>query len=320
MDRKTFAVEIKSVADDGAVSAYVATYRTTPDTDNDIIAPGAFTKSLAGSPKIPMLWQHDTKSPCGHWYKYDSDSTGILATGKFNLATDWGRNAYGAVKGGDVSSFSIGYLTERATYDTKGVRHLMELNLKEASPVTFAADDAAQLVSVKSSFTAEERRQLAKEGVAMPDGSFPIRNSTDLENAIHDIGRANDPAAAKAHIRKRAAALGLESALPDDWKNFSATLELAIGFLAETKAGRRHSEADGARMQAVHDLLHGAHEQVKALGVGCADGDYEGDGVPMGGDYYSTPKSNLIPISAKELAEAVAKAIIGGNPKTSDKE
>jgi HK97 family phage prohead protease len=148
---KQFAAEIKALESDGTCRAYIATYRTTPDFEGDIIEPGAFTKSLASSPKIPMLWQHDTKQPCGHWFSYASDSRGILASGKFNLSTSWGRDAYGAVKGGDVESFSIGYLTEKATYDRQGVRHLEELNLKEASPVTFAADNAARLVGVKAS-------------------------------------------------------------------------------------------------------------------------------------------------------------------------
>ena len=83
-------------------------------------------------------------------------------------------------------------------------------------------------LELKATFTAAQRKKYAKEGVALPDGSFPIRNAKDLENAIHDIGRASDPAAAKAHIKKRAKELGLEDNLPDAWdkKDFSIVLEL----------------------------------------------------------------------------------------------
>jgi hypothetical protein len=66
-------------------------------------------------------------------------------------------------------------------------------------------------------FTQERRDTLAKQGKAMPGGGFPIENEQDLRNAIQAIGRASDPAAAKAHIIKRAKALGLTSLLPDDW-------------------------------------------------------------------------------------------------------
>lgn len=67
-------------------------------------------------------------------------------------------------------------------------------------------------------FSAEERQRLAKSGEAMPDGSFPIVTTEDLDNAIRAIGRASDSAAAKRHIVKRARALGAEDHLPDDWR------------------------------------------------------------------------------------------------------
>lgn len=49
---------------------------------------------------------------------------------------------------------------------------------------------------------------MSDSGVAMRDGSFPIRNRSDLERAIHALGRAKDPEAVKRHIRKRANAIG----------------------------------------------------------------------------------------------------------------
>lgn len=59
---------------------------------------------------------------------------------------------------------------------------------------------------------AAQRRVYAKKGIAMPDGSFPIPDKAHLRKAILAAGRA-DPtkrAAVKAHIRKRAAALGVQ--------------------------------------------------------------------------------------------------------------
>ncbi len=68
-----------------------------------------------------------------------------------------------------------------------------------------------------TTFTEAERRRLAKTGIARPDGSFPIRNKEDLHNAIRDVGRASDPAAAKRHIIRRARALFLKHDLPLHW-------------------------------------------------------------------------------------------------------
>jgi len=70
----------------------------------------------------------------------------------------------------------------------------------------------------KREFSDKKREQLADKGHALPDGSFPIQNVKDLHNAIQSIGRAKNPAEAKAHIIRRAKALKAESALPEDWK------------------------------------------------------------------------------------------------------
>lgn len=51
----------------------------------------------------------------------------------------------------------------------------------------------------------------------MPDGSFPIESKADLKNAIQAIGRAKNPAAAKAHIKRRARALGCADMIPEGW-------------------------------------------------------------------------------------------------------
>jgi hypothetical protein len=66
-------------------------------------------------------------------------------------------------------------------------------------------------------FTPEEREKLAKEGLALPDGSYPIVTIGDLKNAIQAFGRATDKPAAKKHIIKRAKDLNAQDMLPDNW-------------------------------------------------------------------------------------------------------
>lgn len=51
----------------------------------------------------------------------------------------------------------------------------------------------------------------------MPDGSFPIRNRSDLRNALRALGRARNPEAARVHIAHRARAMGLTGMLPGTW-------------------------------------------------------------------------------------------------------
>jgi len=72
-------------------------------------------------------------------------------------------------------------------------------------------------IRIKRAFSQEERASLAESGVALPDGSFPIVDETDLQNAIQAHGRADDVETAKRHIVKRAQALNLTDLLPDGW-------------------------------------------------------------------------------------------------------
>jgi len=63
----------------------------------------------------------------------------------------------------------------------------------------------------------KERSELADKGHAMPDGSYPIANDSDLSNAVQAFGR-NPTDAVKNHIKSRAKDLGREDLLPDKWE------------------------------------------------------------------------------------------------------
>lgn len=74
--------------------------------------------------------------------------------------------------------------------------------------------------------TTKQRKMFAAMGIAMPDGSYYIRNANDLQNAIESVGRATPNAgesdvarrnAVRRHIMKRANALKLSSKIPDTW-------------------------------------------------------------------------------------------------------
>jgi hypothetical protein len=76
--------------------------------------------------------------------------------------------------------------------------------------------------------TLSQRKSLAKSGIAMPDGSFYIRNAQELDDAIRAVGRATPNAgesdvarrnSVRRHIIQRAKALNLESKIPDTWNS-----------------------------------------------------------------------------------------------------
>lgn len=115
----------------------------------------------------------------------------------------------------------------------------------------------------KRQYNTEQRRQMADEGKALPDGSFPIADKTDLGNALQSIGRAKNRSLVLAHIRRRAKDLGAEDMLPE-WamaKAVSTPLSVALGvLLADTysvyhEAHGFHWNVKGADFSQYHDLF-----------------------------------------------------------------
>ena len=108
---------------------------------------------------------------------------------------------------------------------------LRRLRINEVSSVTRGAGEGVQIMLMKRDddndeqeywkreFSSEQRESAAESGAALPDGSFPIHNKSDLHNAMQAIGRAKDPGKAKAHIKRRAKALGLTGELSDAFKS-----------------------------------------------------------------------------------------------------
>jgi hypothetical protein len=88
-----------------------------------------------------------------------------------------------------------------------------EYTMEEASEIEAEAAE----IALKRAYSEESRGEMAQRGMALPDGSYPIKDEADLRNAIQAFGRAKDKAAAKAHIMKRAVDLGLEDLIPMNW-------------------------------------------------------------------------------------------------------
>lgn len=94
--------------------------------------------------------------------------------------------------------------------EAEGHTHEVSENTRD---IMIKSQDA--LFGFDKQFTAAQRERLAESGEAMRDGSFPIRNRSDLMNAIQAFGRADDKPAVARHIQRRARALGLSDMLPD---------------------------------------------------------------------------------------------------------
>lgn len=88
-----------------------------------------------------------------------------------------------------------------------------EYTQEEASAIEAEAAE----VALKRAYSEDSRMSMAKQGHALADGSFPIKDEADLRNAIQAFGRAKNPDKAKSHIMKRAVDMGLEDLVPMSW-------------------------------------------------------------------------------------------------------
>lgn len=71
---------------------------------------------------------------------------------------------------------------------------------------------------IKRDYSTKQREEMAASGEAMPDGSYPIANKTDLMNAIRSWGRGGSDPKVKQYIKRRAKALGAYDMIPENWK------------------------------------------------------------------------------------------------------
>ena len=148
-------LEIKS--DDGGavrVSGYGSTFGGPPDSYGDLIAPGAYSKTIrewsARSWPLPMLFNHDPDKIVGRWDSMSEDAIGLKVEGSLipghSLANDIGA----ALRHGALSGLSIGFRTKKANDGPDGTRVLEDIELFEISAVTSPANERARVVGVKS--------------------------------------------------------------------------------------------------------------------------------------------------------------------------
>lgn len=141
--------KIKAVNDDGLFSGYGSVFGVV-DSYKEVVAQGAFAESLQG--RLPsLLWQHRSGEPIGVYTAVKEDNIGLHVEGKLALKTARGAEAYELLKMGAISGLSIGFITREDSYDkVSGIRTLKKVDLWEVSLVTFPANDAARVSSVKS--------------------------------------------------------------------------------------------------------------------------------------------------------------------------
>lgn len=213
-------LEIKALKETGEFEGYGSTFGGDPDTYGDVIAPGAYSESLAAHrargtmPK--MFWQHDSGQPIGKWTEAEEDDRGLMMRGKLNMGVQRGKEAYALLKEGDIDGLSIGYRIKEYSVDTDtGVWTLEKLDLFEVSVVSIGANENATISSVKAAKAAYDLIERLKAGDRLTErefedllkGSLGFSNSQAERAARLHLKGQGEPAKAANDVRELLEAL-----------------------------------------------------------------------------------------------------------------
>jgi HK97 family phage prohead protease len=150
MKLKHIKVEFKAVGDAGSFTGYAAVFNNV-DLGGDIIAPGAFSKTIKEKADTPILWGHNPREVIGVNMSYREDAKGLYVEGQLVLDVQRAKEAHALMKAGAVKGMSIGYDTVVDEYNRETqVRTLKELKLWEYSLTPFPMNPEAQVLGVKN--------------------------------------------------------------------------------------------------------------------------------------------------------------------------
>jgi len=152
-EKKVYNFELTAVeeADNlGKFSGWLEVFNEL-DSENDIVIPGAFKKTLTERKKFPLLWNHSSEPE--HIigvFGGDEGERGLRVEGQINLNFDDAKNLYEKIKWlhseGIPIGLSMGYRAIKYEYKdigNKRVRLLKEVKLYEGSITLFPANELA---------------------------------------------------------------------------------------------------------------------------------------------------------------------------------
>ena len=183
--------EKESVDPDGTFKGYGSTFGGAPDSYGDVIAPGAFSDTLAKGGRngtgIAMLYQHNSDEPVGVYKELKENTKGLFVDGQMALGVQRAKEAHELMMMGAIKGLSIGFDLPRDKkgkieedayeYDDKtGTTLLKRIELWEISLVTFPANTRARITGVKNIEEAKTVRDLEKalreSGVSKSDALY----------------------------------------------------------------------------------------------------------------------------------------------------
>ena len=150
------SLEVREGSDGMTFEGYAAVFNSPsePLPFTEVIAPGAFKKSLQGRHRMMLLWNHDTSQPLASTrngsLKLVEDNVGLRVSATLPNTT-LGRDIAEQIRSGLTDAMSFGFQVKRDSWSQDGsTRTLHEVALHEVSLVSFPAyEGTADTVSVR---------------------------------------------------------------------------------------------------------------------------------------------------------------------------
>lgn len=212
---KAVTAKIKAPTDEAALKegeflAYASTFVRTPDAYGDVVARGAFEKTLTewkeSGLTLPVLYAHRMDDPdynIGAVLEAKEDEHGLLVKGRLDLGHPKAASVYRLIKGRRLNqlSFAFDVIDEGRVELESGQKanELRQLRLYEISLVPLGANQTTEVVAVKTA--AEVLAHSVKEGRTLTEANEEtIREavetlssvSRDLENVLTGTGAESD--------------------------------------------------------------------------------------------------------------------------------
>ena len=163
MEKQIKAAE-QAAIDGGTVKGYAATFVREPDSYGDIIAPGAFAKSLERwqplydeGKAIPLLYGHNMDDPkynIGKVVHAMEDEHGLFVEAEFDAENETAQYVRKLVQEGRLYQFSFAFSIldqgETELEDGRKANELRELDVYEVSLVQIPANQTAVVTEVKA--------------------------------------------------------------------------------------------------------------------------------------------------------------------------
>lgn len=117
-----------------------------PDQCNDVIARGAFSRSVQEKLfPIKLLWQHDANMPIGNIVSIAEDDYGLFIKASLIQGTQAGKEAIELIRLEVVTGLSVGIVPRCSSLNREGYNEISEAILHEISVVTFPANLRARI-------------------------------------------------------------------------------------------------------------------------------------------------------------------------------